>query len=558
MLRLFSDLSISKLVMRFGLSVLCTIALTVLFLFPKLSNNPTHHILFVAGYLFFAAMQVMFESRKYTRLQYAYITIPLACVIAYVLLAVLNKQPYNSLLIGLLSVAVIAPFYFKQSKEEYVWNFQFHVLKAGLVAGVASVVLMLGVFAILGALDYLLNIRLYADQYSDVGTVIWSFIFPALILNGVPEEFEQSVDANANRWLIGLLSYVVVPVLIAYALILHVYGIKILWTQVLPKGLIAYLVGVFSFAGIATYILSAPWVFSSRIIQLYRRWFGLGMLFPLGLMALAVYERVVTYGLTSLRYVLMVLWLIYAISVVLMILRSTSLSQYFFTMVSIVSFLMVGGPLSVHNLPVQQQLYTAKGIIHSMQQKPELKKDTELSLRLTQALAYAYRQNEKKSQDYLLEVIPNAQPSNVASLEAVGKYLGVKLDTSTTRANRQYFSYRYESNQPMNIGGYAEMLEASLDTNAQRFSLSGGRVAKVKLVDGKTLSVKFEGDDSFAVNVDLSEKVQAVLSLPNSQQSQTQIRIDGKGIRVIVRRVYGYRTGGKVIVNGGAVLLLVP
>ena len=76
-----------------------------------------------------------------------------------------------------------------------------------------------------------------------------------------------------------LIKYIMIPFMYIYLIILYAYTVRVLvnfheW----PKGMISWLVIVFSFFGYVSYILSLPYVDKSVLVRVYRKIFPLLLL----------------------------------------------------------------------------------------------------------------------------------------------------------------------------------------------------------------------------------------------------------------------------------------
>jgi hypothetical protein len=134
----------------------------------------------------------------------------------------------------------------------------------------------------------------------------------------MPANLEEEVtladtrDTLLERGVSVLVNYVMVPIAIIYTLILHAYAVKILLNQALPEGQIGLMVSIFALGGTATWLIAWPWretgTFVLRFFMRYWFWFTI---VPVVLLAMAIWERITTYGVTPDRYgiVIVAIWL---------------------------------------------------------------------------------------------------------------------------------------------------------------------------------------------------------------------------------------------------------
>ena len=110
-----------------------------------------------------------------------------------------------------------------------------------------------------------------------------------------------------------VLGYVFIPIMLVFTLVLYRFAFKVVVDGALPDGgRIGPAVLVFAVLGIAGYLMSYPLRASgSVLIRLYWRAWPVVSLVPVGLLAVAAYVRIASYGLTEGRYLLALvpLWL---------------------------------------------------------------------------------------------------------------------------------------------------------------------------------------------------------------------------------------------------------
>lgn len=75
------------------------------------------------------------------------------------------------------------------------------------------------------------------------------------------EEVDITVQKGSllERGVSVLVNYILVPVILVYAAILHAYAVKILLDGGLPQGQIATMVSIFAVGGTAAWLVAWPW-----------------------------------------------------------------------------------------------------------------------------------------------------------------------------------------------------------------------------------------------------------------------------------------------------------
>jgi hypothetical protein len=117
------------------------------------------------------------------------------------------------------------------------------------------------------------------------------------VARGEPDLMEKAV--------FYVLNFALTPLVLVYALMLHIYAAKIAITANMPKGEVGQLVLTFGIIGTATYMVAYPWreVGFRPVRWFMRSWFWL-MVVPTFLLVLAVWQRIAEYGVTPERYCL--------------------------------------------------------------------------------------------------------------------------------------------------------------------------------------------------------------------------------------------------------------
>jgi hypothetical protein len=210
---------------------------------------------------------------------------------------------------GLLPLLMIAPFMRRGVGQGAVWLFNLRLALAMALALIVGLVFGLGLSAVLAGLNYLLGIEVPDELYQRVWALAVTVIGPVYGLSLVPQNLTEEINLTAHqgslmeRGVSVLVNYVLVPLALIYAAILHAYAAKILVIGELPKGQIGIIVSLFALGGTATWLIGWPWrETGTKLLQLFMRgWFWL-LPIPAALLSLAIWRRVSDYGVTPDRY----------------------------------------------------------------------------------------------------------------------------------------------------------------------------------------------------------------------------------------------------------------
>ncbi len=210
---------------------------------------------------------------------------------------------------GLLPLLMISPFLYHGANQGAVWLFNLRLGLAILLALVVALVFGLGLTAVFASLDFLFGANLGGDLYERVWILATTLVGPLYGLSLIPNNLKEEIDLSAHqgslmeRGVSVLVNYVMVPLAVVYALILHAYALKILAVGELPKGQIGTIVSLFALGGTATWLVGWPWrETGTKLLRVFMRsWFWL-LPVPAILLSLAIWRRVSDYGVTPDRY----------------------------------------------------------------------------------------------------------------------------------------------------------------------------------------------------------------------------------------------------------------
>lgn len=188
------------------------------------------------------------------------------------------------------------------------WAFGLSMLLSAI-----SYLLLLSVW---GAVRYLFDIDLFADDYGVYAAIVaWEGMFPMFFLI-----FDRDDSIGNNRKVIDILSrFILSPVLLVYSFLFYVYMGKIVFTQSLPEGGVCFMVT--AFVAVA-FLLKGIFMFLSKS---YCRWFydylAWFVMPTLLLYAVGTFYRINQYGWTVMRVYLVVVGLVMLVLCITSLLR---------------------------------------------------------------------------------------------------------------------------------------------------------------------------------------------------------------------------------------------
>lgn len=199
----------------------------------------------------------------------------------------------------------------RAEQQDRFWWINHQAIATAVIAAAAALIIGLGIAAIERSLSILFGFETGEIFYKAVLPFVGLFLAPVYWLATLPKlaDFRAGEHDRADflPLSIGFIGqFILVPLLVIYALILLAYAAQIAITQKLPQGMIGWMVLGFVVTGAATWLIVHPAFMRSRpLVRLFRGWWFWLTLAPLALFFIAVWVRVDAYGLTAERILLL-------------------------------------------------------------------------------------------------------------------------------------------------------------------------------------------------------------------------------------------------------------
>lgn len=182
-----------------------------------------------------------------------------------------------------------------------------HILSSIFLTALYSLVLLVGIFAILSTISALFDVQILSKFYYYTFLIIFFVFAIPFFLSKVPENNKDFTDHDYSKALKVLLSYIVIPLISIYTVILYVYFAKILVSREWPKGLVSHLVLWYSSISVGIIFLISKTIGEDKISNLFRKLFPKIILPILLMMFISIGQRINQYGVTENRYYVLVL-----------------------------------------------------------------------------------------------------------------------------------------------------------------------------------------------------------------------------------------------------------
>lgn len=224
----------------------------------------------------------------------------------------------------------ILPFY-KQEDDRpaisFALGFFMHICLSLLV----SCILFLGLELLIQSFDFLFDFRVGDKQFGYVLVFCFVFLAPSLVVLQTPSVDEKYSlrDWMQNKFINGVIHFLLIPLHFVYLATLYLYVIKIVFTWTLPNGWVSWLVAALMLLTIVIVYLLYPLHFQiekKRFDSLVLRYLPLVVLPLLVLMSIGIIRRFSDYGVSVMRVYLLAfnLWC-YAVCICLYIFKARRL-----------------------------------------------------------------------------------------------------------------------------------------------------------------------------------------------------------------------------------------
>jgi hypothetical protein len=293
-----------------------------------------------------------------------------------------------------------------------------------MVGAVALAVAILGGGTILAAIEALLDIKTEAIGLALLITASW-FGLPLFWLSLA--RFDDLEPAKGNlllRVLGAVTDALLIPLMLVFAAVIHLYAARIAILGELPRGQIGWVVPAYLLAGYVTFLLAyGPEALLPRVRAFFSRFWVWGTLIPILLLALAIAERIQAYGWTEERHALVLVTIGGTALAAFALIRRPLDIRLVPLMGGVLLLVMAVGPLSALNVSIRSQTARARAILASV--PPErwaTEEDGRLSDRQKQDLFSAVQFLSRRTSpelETLAPVWPQALSKDITALRTV-------------------------------------------------------------------------------------------------------------------------------------------
>jgi hypothetical protein len=395
----------------------------------------------------------------------------------------------------LISFLFIPYFLKKESFEIYITK----IIIKFIVSAFFTVVLALGVMAIVFAIKSLLYESLDEKFYLYTWIAGWLIFAPIHFLQGFPYMKDSFEKDDYNKVLKVLLSYIVLPVISIYTVVLYIYFAKIIITKVWPSGIVSYLVSSYAAVGIAASFLAWPLRKNNKWVKIFTSVYT-KLIFPLLIMMyISIGIRINEFGFTENRYYILVIGIWATLVMIFININKGKTNIFFFISLAVICITTVIGPVSAFNTSINSQNHRFYSILqkYEMIENGEVvKKNADVNVddkkEITGIINYFERNHQLSDLKYLPEGYKQSEMEEVFGFP---EYYG------NPDKERSYINYR-RKDEPINIFGYDLLF--NFETYKDYSELEGisfkNNNYKIN-VENNTINLEKNGDNIYSYEI---------------------------------------------------------
>ncbi len=263
---------------------------------------------------------------------------------------------YESRMVLSLIFAWCIPFVWIVHATHYnsnlIWKRSQKCIIKWAIAVISSVIVWWWILISITSIGYLFGISINDIIYPQVWSVVFSLLFPTILLIGIQDKTEDFDYPKLFRffWL-----YVFLPLTILYALILLVYIFQIMIQGELPRWIVTRMVIWYTVFGTAWYLLTYPLRSDHSWLRNVHRYYFITLILFAVLLFVAMGVRIQQYWRTTPRYLIVMMGIrIIIISWISLWKSERSLSTIIIAF-TVLLFLSTYGPQSAVHLPTRLQ-----------------------------------------------------------------------------------------------------------------------------------------------------------------------------------------------------------
>ena len=400
--------AMSKFVISFYGSIILFILMTLQIVFD-FTEDTILLMTFAVGFSVILSVMLQLMSIKYgyskkadmiQRIVSAVLAVP-----CYFLIKDIFESNYVFMgYLGLIICFLLVSLYLMYDAENKDMVFP-QIIKAGFFTFIVASLFFGGISLCIVALDFLVVELVDFDKWIIITALLaYIIICYNLFIAMLPEKTDKIVLPKIFKVLV---LYVDLPIYTLLLAVLYAYLIKILITIEMPQGQINIFASLASLFFIFFYLTLGS--YENRAVRFFRNFGGCFMFPILTSQAIAIYIRVNAYGLTTARWISILLNVTALAFIILTLIKKGNLVKHVITGLAILVFLSTFGPLNVIDIPVYEQTNRLEKVLerNNMLSEGQLKPNKDISDEDKQVISscYSYLLYEDKAPEYINEEV---------------------------------------------------------------------------------------------------------------------------------------------------------
>ena len=391
----------------------------------------------------------------------------LIAIVLYVVYLIDSQHvaPFIFLIIALLLSVLFAPYLKQQGSMNSFWYFNYQTGSALFFSAIAGLILGGGLSLILVSITYLFEIKVDELLYADIWILTGFGFVPLYILTNISRQFIYNDESCEFPKGISFISnYLLVPLMMAYMLVLYAYFIKIILQWELPKGYLGWMIISFGSIGVLTKLVAYPICDKgNKLLSIFDKYFYKALIIPVLVLFFAVSVRINNYGITEVRYAVIMLAMWFSAIIVISIFYKEKFHIKHIPMILAgLAVISAYGPLSAANISLSSQQERFEYLL----KENNLLVDGKLNKKYDM-ISYEKRRSLYSTATYL----SNSEWRSKRTSQKLKKWAGKKSEDEKELTARQLLSQ-------LNVE-YAGDYYANKDRNVERFNIySGSRLKK--------------------------------------------------------------------------------
>ncbi len=305
-------------------------------------------------------------------------------------------------------------FWDKDPSNSKFWGYANGVMFAFILSIIFTIVLQIGLSIAIFAVDRLFLLEILPRRYAQMFIFLSGFFGTTYFLSWIPKEGDNC-DLKKTRLNEVFTKYILTPLTFVYLLILYTYSAKVIINWSFPKGILAWIILLFSFVLVLTYLSWTP--FWSEKTKRFKKLFPLALVFQTFMLEMSIKIRVDEYGWTENRYMIAMfgVWLFF-ISLYYLVSKDAR-HKWLFVSLSFVILVTQVGPFNAYKISKISQHDRLKLALDKHKPLSD-RSDIKIRYNISSKIEYLSRRFSRESiRDIMPNIVQKSYDKNISKYE---------------------------------------------------------------------------------------------------------------------------------------------